>query len=704
MKLYTLTFPNDPGIVMIGENKVPLPDKPADKYIMNYGLPISEQKWKRTEVPKSIRNFKIILDQTEEDFIRQEWHKRINGIWIFIKGNPYYFSGAYYTFLNYWPLPSTYLPKYRYSQWKIFVLWDAIVRDNKRLGLDLFKPRRIGATEVTVFLMWEKVSRTRGVHAGMQSKNEDTAEENYDRMIKSHSSMIWFFKPISRGSTYAKGGLELSYPEKKITQLSLEKRGTDEEASVEYDYTDPELGSKVTYKASVSLAYDGATLARYTLNEFGKIEKKSKMDPRTCWAIVRPTMELDGGQTIKGKALFESSIEEVAEGEEGTLELCQQIWDESNPNDINENGMTDSGKTRLFISAVEAFSNDEWGFPEEAKTIQYLDNHIKALKKKNKLREIAAFKRKHPRTIEEVFMPSGKQSSFNADKLQESLEQIDPFNNEGRPGARRANLQWKNNVRDGLVEIIWTPNGRWNISQDIDRGLMANQYEVLGGFKSPVNHNIYRMGVDPYDQKDTLSYKRSAGAFVVVKTHDDRYDGAKYDDEGLPADGGLQWTCNQPIVTYVDRPNDPALFYEDCLMTCHYFSTQMLYENNRGNIKNHFTSRGYMMYMQPRPKATMGSYSKNQTEAGIPATEQTVGQYFDLITTYVERYHNAIKHEDLLNDLLSTNMDNRKYHDLTVAFGWALIAMQGSVMPEKWDNKNNNNDDYYEYQDLDSIQ
>jgi len=660
--------------VKIGEHEVPLPKKPADHLILNYGLDIVDQKFKKTEVPKELQKFKNSLNFQEVQFIENEWHKRKHGIWMFIKGHPIYIPGTYYVFLNYWILKSGKTPEFRLSQWKIFMIWDYVVRNSKVLGLVLFKPRRIGATELTIFLLWEKTSRTRGIHTGMQSKTKDTAEESYAKLVKSHNSMIWFFKPINRGSTFSKDALSFSYPENKITKNSLEKSQEDEFVA---DYTDPELSSHIDYESSTSLAYDGSTLARYTLNEFGKIPKRTDMDPITCWNIVRPTMELDAGQTIRGKALFESSIEQIGDDDDNNLDICNRMWDEANTEKLNDNGMTTNGMIRLLINALEAFKSDEWGFPDEQATKRHIENTIEHLKKSNKTKEIADFKRKFPLTIEDVLKPSGNQTSFNATNLKNALDTIDEFNNDGRPSCRRVDLYWIK--KDEEVGLAYKENGRWIISQDVQPGMHpANSYTIVNGFRTPLNGVYYGMGVDPYDQKDTLSYLRSSGGCVITRKLDSGLDAQHLDTDGDPLNFGLGMKTNQPILTYLNRPDDPAYFYEDMIMTCFYYSTSMLYENNLKAIKTYFVNRGYANYLQKRPISTMTVNSMRQLEPGIPATAETVNLYFELLTSYIERFYNCIKHPELIYDALETSMKNRQFHDLTVAWGWSLVACMGN--------------------------
>jgi hypothetical protein len=652
--------------------------------MINYGAPIKKQKFTRTVKPKSVLRKKNKLSPEENDFIESEWHIREHGLWVIIKEIPIYITGPYYVFLNENRLPGGIWPEFRYVQCQVFILWNAVVRDPNKYGMIIFKPRRVGLTAITNFLLWEKVSRTRGIQAGMQSKSEVSAENNYKKIVKINKRMIWYFKPISRGSTIASGGLDFSYPETMITKKTVEQDTNDGDL----DYAYEELSSTISYASSVSTAYDGETLARYTLNEFGKIEQKAKMDPIKCWEVVRPCMEADMGKKITGKAIFESSVEEIAEGEEGTLVICRTLWDEANPNDLDANGRTLNGLIRSFIGYQNSSSFDEWGFSNAEESLRFMENMIDALRKHNKIRQIAAIRRKQPRDIEDALTPGGDKSAFNAEKLSEALERITYAESIEKPFTRRCNLQWKNNVRDTEVEIVYVHDGRWEISQDVPNRFKKNHFEVYGdglyNLRAPGNNAYFRMGLDPYGQSDSPHEQRSDGAFAVDILFDSQIDkDITYDLEGVAEDGGANMMTNQCVIDYVFRPQNIELFYEDALMTAFYFGCKLLYENNKSAIRQYFINRGYSLYLMDRPKATRTAYSANQKEPGAPATEETINQYFETLAVYIERYYNCLKHKRVVLDLLKMNKSNRKFRDLGVAYGWTKIASWGNYMIER---------------------
>ncbi len=97
----------------------PLPDK---SQIINYNLPRSEQYWKRMPIPafyldrapeeaykRDQEKMMVVsgekkkvsyVDPILERYRRQEWHRRINGVWFMNDGEPTYLTGHQYFYLQ----------------------------------------------------------------------------------------------------------------------------------------------------------------------------------------------------------------------------------------------------------------------------------------------------------------------------------------------------------------------------------------------------------------------------------------------------------------------------------------------------------------------------------------------------------------------------------------------------------------------------
>lgn len=682
---YTVDWENISGYVELSEYQVPLPAMPELSSMGNYGLPLEQQKFKSTTIPKSLLRKKMCTEE-EEEFIRSEYHKIYNGTWVIIKNKPIYLTGAYYFFLNFWTTNQGEKPKFKYIQCVLFLLWEMVIRDIRSYGLFLVKPRRIGGTEITIEWLYLDVLRYRNMVCGMQSKNEDSVYKNYRRIINAHKNMIWFMKPVNQGSTGNKEGLFLRYPEEQLTAKKLKE--ANESTDTENSFTEPEINSDLTYQPSVATAYDGERLDRYILNEFGKIEKMSVLD---CWDKVKPCLHIDNGETITGKSVMESTVEEISDAQ---LSELVDFWTDSDPSNRDENGRTLSGLYRVFISATDAAKEDDWGFPKSEETLAFLLRQFDALKKAGKTKELATLKRKTPLVIEDALTPSGDQCAFNKENLQEALSIIDfPEKGKEKPTVL-GNLMWENGNFQGRVIFEANPEGRWEFSMLSGEGrFQDNKVEYINGQRIPGNLNKIRIGVDPYDHKEVVDNRKSKGGAVGGLMYDDLKDGARVGDDGKPFELGKDWESYQPIFTYYYRQPDPQDFFEDMVMTAVYCGAPVLFENNKQSIRNHFVNRGYEHFIMKRPEGTMSASQRQGVLVdGIPASENTIQQYYDALDTYISRNACSIKHRDLIVDLLAMNRSNHTKHDLGVAFGWLLIAMtkkyaelpKEEAEPEEW--------------------
>lgn len=673
-KQYNLDFLNSTETIHFAGYELPLPVMPPFEEMENYGLPIEEQKFQRTEIPRSIQSRKNHLSLEESEFIAREFHKRQHGVWILIKGVPIYFTGTYYTYLNYWWTKNNIHPDFRYVQCLLFLFWDMCKRDPDCYGANLIKPRRIGGTEFTLFLMWEYCTRVRNTRGGMQSKNDDTAFVNFKRLTRANKKMIWFMRPIQKGSDDPAEILEFRYPIKTNTEKKMREMAASGEEE-ENIYSEEEMASSIDYKPCDPLAYDGEEINLYILNESGKLERMSLID---CWDKVKPCLHYFDGAEIVGKAWFESTIEEINDEQ---IEEINTLWKDSNPKVRDENGRTLSGLFAIFVNYLDASKPDEFGFPDKETAKKFHDNKIEALRKQKKYKAISALLRKEPEKIEDALTPSGNQSAFNKEQLTDTLKRLDYPEQYGFKEVKwtqKGNFIWAGGNPD--TKVLFVPddeNGKFVVSQLLKDG-EDNAQVVVGGIRYPAAVHKRRGGVDPYEHDEVVDKARaSKGAGVIGRLYDDGEDGAKSQD-GAPYDVAWEWMSKQPVCHYCFREDDPDVFFEDMLMMHVYFGCQMNVENNKVSIKKHFRRRGYSEYLMARPESTMndGSMATKVQQFGTPANTDTIQQYFDAISHYIMVYGNAIKHREIILDLLEGNKANRTKHDLLVAFGMMLIAFE----------------------------
>lgn len=673
-KLYTLDWSEISGYLKVSTFSVPLPKMPPLSQMENYGLPPEKQKFQLTKIPESLLKRKELTPE-EEQFVLDEYHKFDNGVWYLIKGQPLYFTGDYYHFLNYWSVEGGGRPYFYQPQQKLYLLYAMLDDDESCLGTALLKARRMRATEITIHRGYFKTFRFRHVNMFMQSKTDDTAKNNYMRVINSHDKMYWFVKPINSGSSKNKEGLYLSYPSKQVTNKSLREiaeSGADQESI----YEDEEMGGKILYGPCVATHFDGEKGAYVLLNEAFKLEN---MSLTKVVSILRQCVTMNSLKTKVGMFHIESTVEQLTD-----IQLAEVIAliKESDPEVRNKNGRTTSGLYLIFMSAAESGEPDEWGMVDPEATTLYIKNTIDDLVSRGKIKEAADERRKMPLSIEDAITPSGESTAFHKERLQETFDRLN-FPEKGKENqVVRGNFEWENGIRFSRVVFQLDENGRWEVSKLT--GFEDNNVFQLYGENVPGNIDKFRTGVDPFDHKDTSDGRKSMGASVTFEMYDENKDGNKFTVESgmpIPNDGGLEFETNQPVCIYLYRHDDPDQFYEDMLMQSIFYGAPLLCESNKPGLMRYFDREKYGRFIMNRPVETMTRKDKasNKEIEGIAASEVTIGQYFGAISTYVYNYHNAIKFKPIINQLLSMNRSNVTKNDLGVALGWCLLAVNANL-------------------------
>ena len=678
----------------IGEYDVLIPDKPKkDTLFRNYKKSIENQKFQRIEIPPDLRTSS---DKAQKDFIDRCYHKRKHGEWWLIKDTPVYICGLNWFYLNFWWCEYGGYPDFRIAdidhfQWWVF----EVVYDPLCYGGVVLKCRREGMTEKALCEGYEHVTRVRNAHFGMQNMTDDDVAVDYDRVVDAHEHMIWFFKPVNKGSTKPVDGLIFDKPSQRMNKAKIEK-----DFSIDYQYEDTfeSLMSKITFAATTIKKYDGQRLARYRQGEFGKI-LPSKMNIVQRHDVVKPCMHMYNGRKIIGKELWESTAEELGDGE--MLERTIQIIDDSRKRTM-VNGQTKSGMKYLFRNALDTAEPDEWGFPLREQTRKDLEAKFKRLEDEKDWQALSDLQRKNPITEAHALTPSINKSPFNTLKLTKRLQQLneglwwngESTDDKGRGFAdvrRRGDLVYEQG-QDSRVIFVDNPNGRWWFSQVLNVEESNKQDLSIGG-RAPGNKAKYRIGVDPVDAKsEATDTGMSDAACVVYRMYDTIIDGNKVDEEGNLIYGLME--TDQPVATYCERPDEPDIFYEEMIKVAVYFGCEVFYEAQKPGIRNYFRRRGYYNYLMFKPDDLKTQYTVDR-DTGAASSEMSIGIYVEMLIAYVNRKMDALKHPELITDgelgllTFQNNKRSRQRHDLVVAFGFCLLATTKSYGMETSDMDNN---------------
>lgn len=688
---YTIKFDEKSKVRTIYDIDLIFPTEPPDEHCVNFGLPEYEQIFRKTWIPKQVRNPNGNFGRDSwrkedvDSFIDAEWNRRRQGIWFFIKGKKTWIPGLLYMKMNYWNSITGIKFIYKSSDWDLFCFWYlGCVLDPLCDGMADFKCRQIGDSENTVLIIWEYGSRVRGTINAMQSCiNEGHAKKSYFRLVHGHKKMLYFFRPLNQGTEDPKKGLNLSYPAQHITYTSVkdkQKKGELANSSSTEEYEYPEVNSQFYYGPSKANEFDGTTLGRAYLDEFGKSD--GKLDPVEWIQVIREAIESRILNKKMGMIIMTSTVEDIGAT---SLEWAKEIWEGADPKKRTASGRTANGLYRCFRNVVDRGEVDRWGFPLKEKIIAEIESAVKILMDAGNIKAAIAYRRKNCITIDDIFVGANDTSQFDIEKLARRLHLVSEA---PKSMCVRGNLKWKDGIRD--TQVIWEPNsnGKWMISKHpSDFGLESNK-KVTGVIANkPGNTNFFKAGLDPYDQQTTMESegKRSKGAITVKRVLDEYIDSGthlyhQHDDPqgkfkiGDPVDGGANFVTNRIVCDYIFREDDPNDFFEDIILTMVYYGTDFLPEKDRfGACHSYLKTRRYELYLMERPTDKKNSKGQQETE-GVSATLGNIDTYFSFLTTLSAKWYGTIDHPRVLQQLLSTNFKNRGTKDLSVSTGWCEFA------------------------------
>ena len=661
---------------------VVLPKKPPRSQILFHDLPKAMQLWQRLPMPEELQRIRSMDEWLEKptefrkkfrSYIEQEFQRRRDGVWFYNNGIPTYITGRHYMFLQWSKIDIGY-PSYLAFQREIFLHMAACEADPRCFGQLYTKCRRSGYTNVCSAVLVDEASQVKEKLLGIQSKTGKDAQENIfmKKVVAIFRSYPFFFKPIQDGTTNPRMELAFREPSKRITKNNKTSQRGDA------------LNSVINWKNTTNNAYDGEKLHMLYLDEAGKWEKPT--DIREAWRIERTCLIV--GKRVVGKALVGSTVNPMDKGGEE----YKGLWQDSDPNERNNNGRTRSGLYRIFIPAYEALEGffDQYGnavVDDPEKEIIGVDGEVvdqgsrKYLKNerhsfKDDPSELNEIIRQFPFTEDEAFRDSIQGSLFNIGKIYQQIE----YNDNLYPNpVVQGNFIWRK--KDEEVAFSPDPNGRFRVAWLPPDHLRNKKADERGKRIAP-NAHIGVGGVDSYDLDATVDGRGSKGALHM------------YNKFSMDA------PANMFVVEYASRPDLASIFYEDVLMCAFFYGYPLLIENNKYGIARYFESRGYDGYLMDRPAHLTAANSSIKTKTkGIPSNSQDVIQaHAHAIEAYIHDhvgFHREtgdmgkMYFNSTLEDWIGFKINDRTKFDLTISSGLALLAAQKAKKKEvvKFDEK-----------------
>ena len=622
---------------------------------------IDEQYWKRIPMPswyadtmkkwdefdKKKKDDELeFYDEKLEEFKRQEWDRRLKGFWYMNNGKPTYLTGLHYLYLQWWSIDIGY-PKFRMPDLEKFYFMEYCIQDPLCMGMLEVTKRRFGKSFVAGLFVTEYTTRTKMTNGGIQSKTGSDAKKFFSKtVVNPFRRLPKFFRPEYDMSLGVNPKSEMRFQKTNV-------RGKKAEDNVDKD----ELGSVIDHQSADTVAYDGQKLHRYVADECGKTTEVNVYDRHE---VVRYCLLDDEGQII-GKALYTTTVEKLTTEKDGVQDAFKLLWEESNQEKRQDNGTTSSGLYRFFMSAKRTRNFDDFGFPDEEKTLAQISADRDTVK--NNQRALSARIRKEPLTIDEAFSTDSDKCIFNV------------MNIGARESYLKENPKLKRHVifyRDIDQIVRWREindkeeDFHWVITQFPKAG-EENKHTHDVKTRKPARVSDGAIAIDGYSNSQGGKYGSKASAWIGR-----RYDLLKPEDTG------------KAIGHLYGRPQIKETLHEQVLLAAEFYGYQAWYEHNSDDYLSYFRDRGRVGYLGSYPLSTIDPAKRETADRhkGFPTTPFSLTKQTDVGIMYFESHIDSIDFENLLEDAKKFDPNNRTDYDITVSFLMLIVCLMEPVQKQ----------------------
>ena len=621
----------------------------------------TEQYWKRIPLPswymdtmkkwdefdkKKKDDESEFYNENLEEFKKQEWDRRLNGFWYMNNGKPLFLTGLHYLYLQWWPIDIGY-PKFRMPDLEKFYFMDYCIQDPLCMGMLEVTKRRFGKSFVAGLFVSEYITRTKMTNGGIQSKTGSDAKKFFAKtVVNPFRRLPKFFRPEYDMSLGVNPKSEMRFQKTNV-------RGKKAEESIDKD----ELGSVIDFQSADAVAYDGQKLHRYVSDECGKTTEVNVYDRHE---VVRYCLLDDEGQII-GKALYTTTVEKLTTEKDGVQDAFKLLWEESNQDKRQDNGTTSSGLYRFFMSAKRTRNFDDFGFPDEDKTLDMILADRETVK--NNPRALSARVRKEPLTIDEAFSTDSDKCIFNVMNIgaRESYLKDNPVLKRHILFYRDIDqiVRWRN-ITDKEEDFHWV------ITQFPKQG-EENKHVYDIKTRKPSRTSDGAIAIDGYSNSQGGKYGSKASAWI----------GRRYDLLNPE-------TTGKAIGHLYGRPQIKETLHEQVLLAAEFYGYQAWYEHNSDDYLSYFRDRGRVGYLGSYPMSTIDPSKRETAERhkGFPTTPFSLTKQTDVGIMYFESNIDSIDFENLLEDAKKFDPNNRTDFDITVSFLMLIVCLMEPIQKQ----------------------
>lgn len=623
-----------------------------------------EQKWERKPLPawyketmkawveydkKKKEDAPEFYDSKLDTYQKQEWSRRLNGFWYMNKGKAVYLTGMHYMFLQWFQIDIGY-PKFRMPDLDYFYFLQYCLEDPDCMGMLEITKRRFGKTFRGGLFLIEYVTRNKMTNAGIQSKTGSDAKKVFGKaVINPFKKLPRFFRPeydMSLGIT----------PKSEIRFQQTNVRGKKAEEGLDKE----ELGSLIDHQSADIVAYDGQKLHRYFSDEWAKTTECNIYDRHD---VIRYCLLDDDGKII-GKALYSSTVEKLDSEKDGVQEAAENLWNDSDQLNKKENGRTASGLYRFFMTADRGRNMDEFGYPDEEKTVKEILADRAAVS--HNPRALSNLIKKEARTVQEAFSTDGDKCIFNVHNIDRRDEEL-----KENPVYKRKVVFEAAFDKEGNRSVRWRDitnkekSFHWELTFGLTHDFESNKYVWEGNLRKPCRTSEFCINVDGYgNNQGGRKYGSKACAWL----------GRKYDVRDPE-------NTFKAIGCLYGRPQEKGKLHEQVMMAAEWFSCQAWYEFNSDDYDPYFRDRGKRLYLGVFPLSTIPPDKRDSTERhrGFPTTPYSLTRQNDVTIAYFENYSHLIDWPELLHYAKKYDPYNRTAFDMVVSFEMLIVCLMEPV-------------------------
>jgi hypothetical protein len=369
-------------------------------------------------------------------------------------------------------------------------LQDLIKKDEDCYGLVAYTQKRWGKSEmVPSRMLFDSLLRPKANYF-LQATKDDKAKALFQRTLQA-------FLSLGKSLPYI---YQHTYTNESIffKQTQTIKRSSEKVVFKDGNYTRIEaLPSKIT-------SIQGEKICEYFLDEFASNELMD-MEQLFQTLIAQCT---DGVKDIIGKIWMISTVENA---KSKSVPFSEQLWHDSNPQEKDANGRTQSGLYRMLIPYYLSDPSfiDEYGNPKVEESKKYFFNMLSSAADSKKL----ILKRQFPEKIDDIF-DANKQGGLEAHVVEIYKNRLRQLQSSNAPQPMY-DITYYNG------EVVLNPTKKESeVSCEI--------------FEHPEPHHIYRGGIDCTStarnstnknaQGEEMGKEKSKFAYVIRKcTGDNQY-------------------------------------------------------------------------------------------------------------------------------------------------------------------------------------